>query len=213
MSLLDDRKDLVVLVADKNIDYGLRGLFRRPAALGIREIAVQSFVHPRRDPGCAREAQQFLRQFTTQFRHALVVFDYVGSGYEGIGADVLAEQVRTALSANGWDDRSEVIVIDPELEIWVFSPSPHVENCLGWQIEGESLRGWLEGRHLWMAGRAKPESPREALDLALRRIGRPRSSSIYECLGGRVSVRGCIDPGFRRLGGVLARWFPADVAR
>jgi len=32
-------KDLIVLVADKNMEFGLRGLLSRPEALGIRKLA------------------------------------------------------------------------------------------------------------------------------------------------------------------------------
>jgi hypothetical protein len=46
--------DLVLLVADKNIEHGLRGLLSRPQALGIRSVTSKTYVHPQRDPGCAQ---------------------------------------------------------------------------------------------------------------------------------------------------------------
>ena len=35
-----NRKDLVVLAADKDMEYALKGLLSRPQALGIRKIEV-----------------------------------------------------------------------------------------------------------------------------------------------------------------------------
>jgi len=39
-------KDLVVLVADKNIEFAVKGLLSRPRALGVRPITSDFFVHP-----------------------------------------------------------------------------------------------------------------------------------------------------------------------
>lgn len=199
----------MLLVADKDIDYGIRGLLTRPQALGMRAIDAQSFVHPRRDPGCAREAHTFLQQFSHQFRHALVVLDRQGSGREERSAEELAEDIRSRISASGWGNRAEVIVIDPELEVWVFATSPHVEECLGWGGHRRRLRPWLESEGLWKRGDAKPHNPKEAVDRALLQVKRPRSSAVYQCLGRRVGVSTCGDPMFRRLQGTLAGWFPA----
>jgi len=186
-------KGLVLLVADKNMDYGVRGLLSRPQALGIHPVQAEIYIHPRRDPGCAREAHAFLRPFVGDYRHAIVMFDRSGSGQEGLSAHALSDEVRGRLAANGWDDRAEVIVLDPELEVWVFASSPHVERCLGWRSRVR-LRRWLERQNLWAPDQAKPESPREALEKALFEAKQPRSSSIYQCLAQRVSIRGCVDP-------------------
>lgn len=205
-------RDLILLVADKNMEYGVRGLLSRPKALGVRSIDAQIIVHVRRDPGCVHEAHDFLRPFIKEYRHALVMFDREGSGREAVPGDSLEEEVRRRLAASGWDTRGDVIVLDPELEIWVFTGSPHVERCLGWQGTPGTLRGWLRQQNLWPEGRAKPEKPRETLERVLRRLNRPRSSSLYECLGRRVGLRGCTDPAFVKFTRTLSIWFPASKA-
>lgn len=205
--------DIVILVADKNTDYGMRGLLSRPKALGIRPIQARILVHPGRDPGCAREAEKLLRPLAHQYQHALVIFDHRGSGQEALRADALSDDVRDRLAAAGWGDRAETIVIDPELEIWVFAQSPNVERCLGWRGARGTLRRWLEHENLWRPDQPKPGSPKEALDRVLFRIRRPRSSSVYQCLGERVSVKGCTERAFIKLGTTLSAWFPADDAR
>ncbi len=123
-----DSGDLIVLVADKNMDDGLRGLLTRPKALGIREIEARIFVHPRRDPACVRESDAFLRPFAGRYSRALVMLDRHGSGREALSAETLATEVRGRVALSGWDDRVEVIVLDPELETWVFASSPQVER-------------------------------------------------------------------------------------
>lgn len=205
-------RDLILLVADKNTDYGLRGLLSRPAALGIPFVDTQILVHPRRDPGCFREAHNFLRAFAVDFRHALVVFDREGGGREERSADALESEVNARLATAGWDDRANVVVPDPELEVWAFADSPHVERCLRWPRTRGTIRRWLEGQNRWGKGRAKPEAPKEALERVLREIRRPRSSALYECLGKRVTVRGCNDRAFSKLVTTLAGWFPAELS-
>ncbi len=46
------RKDLILLVADKNMDASLKGLLSRFHALGHRQVTFDLYVHPDRDPGC-----------------------------------------------------------------------------------------------------------------------------------------------------------------
>jgi hypothetical protein len=202
-------KDLVILAADKNTDHGIQGLLRRPAALGIRPVEFDTFVHPRHDPGCAREAHGFLRPLIQEYHHALVMFDHVGSGLETATGEALSEEVRARLVATGWGDQAEVIVLHPEIEVWVFAPSPRVEQCLGWPAGRKPIRRWLESRGLWEANQAKPGDPKAALERILSEIKRPRSSAIYKHLGEQVGIRGCTDPAFVKLRNALAKWFPA----
>jgi len=188
------------------MDYGVRGLLARPAALGIRPLQFETFVHPRRDPGCARDAHTFLRPFAPQYQRALILFDYEGSGFDDTPSDALAADVRARVDVD-WAGRAEVILLKPELENWVFANSPHVEACIGW-AGTVPLRAWLEQRGLWNAQDAKPQHPKEALEEALRAMRQPRSSSIYDCIASKVSTRGCTDASFIRMRDVLCAWFP-----
>jgi hypothetical protein len=43
--------DLIILVADKNMHFALRGALSRPEALGIRAITLQFLEHSMRDGG------------------------------------------------------------------------------------------------------------------------------------------------------------------
>lgn len=146
--------DLVVLVADKNMKSTFEGLLGRTAALGIRNISSLIYTHPERDPGCLSQSDVFLRPFCRRAAHAIVVFDHDGCGRESESREELENRVGKILSLSGWEDRASVIVIDPELENWVFSDSPEVEKALGWK--DYTFRTWLEQQNLISPGEIKP---------------------------------------------------------
>ncbi|MFH0899902.1 MAG: hypothetical protein V2A73_04660 [Pseudomonadota bacterium] len=197
-------KDLLCLAADKNLEAALRGLLARPAALGLNAVDFDVLVHPRRDPGCYHEAHGFLQPFRDRYHHALVVFDRAWEGAPAQNPLVLEQNVRQRLGNDGWGD---VVVIDPEIEVWVWSDSPHVEDCLGWRGRNPDLRTWLHSQGLWTAGRAKPDDPKEAVDRALRAVRIPRSSAIYGNLARLVSVARCTDDSFAKFCACLRQWF------
>lgn len=196
-----------MLAADKNIEHALRGLLQRPPALGIRPISFDLFTHPRHDAGCVHGAADILAPLAAQYSHALVVFDHDGSGRETMEPNVLADEVERDLAARGWADRAGVVVIAPELEVWVWSNSLHVADCLGWGSRADELRLWLAQQAHWPVDAAKPPKPKEAMEAALRQVRQPRSSAIYARIATRVSLRGHAEPAFVRLTSVLAHWF------
>lgn len=202
-------KDLVVLAADVSIEAALQGILGRPKAIGMRRVTYDTRAHPRRDPGCRLQAHEFLSPLRSLYRHALVVFDREGSGSTEptLGME---DRLRGLLYANGWESRSDVLVIDPELEVWVWSDSPRVDEALHWARGRPPLRAWLRSRGYWPMGQAKPTAPKAAVLAALREVGIPPSSSIYLRLATSVSVERCSDPAFGRLRSRLRAWFPAS---
>ncbi len=203
------RKDLVALVADANIEAVVDCLLgMRTDSLRISRISCDIFVHPDRDPGCLHRSHDLLRPMAGAYCHALVMFDRYGCGQEVCPPTELEARVRQQLSANGWDDRAEVIVLDPELEIWVWSDSPQVDRSLGWEGKKPDLRTWLQMEGLWAPGNAKPADPKAAVERALQHVRTPRSSSIYRELAARVSIDRCRDFAFLAFRRHLQRWFP-----
>jgi len=201
------RKDLVVLVADRDMESAVRGVLGRPEALGIRPLSVDFHAHPHRDPGCLREGHEFLRSFTNQYRHAIVMLDREGCGRQESARQELEDQIEERLFNNGWADRAAAIVLDPELEIWIWSDSPEVDNALGWSGRQPNLRNWLREQELLGDNEQKPARPKEALERAMRLVRKPRSSSIYMQLAKTVSLRRCDDPAFVKFRTTLKNWF------
>ncbi len=139
------KKDLVVLTADQDIEYALRGLFTRSQSLGLRTFTHDFLRHPQRDPGCLCDAPNFLRLAVRDYAHAMVLFDREGCGQEKRSPTDLESEVERQLFNAGWHDRAVAVVLDPEIEAWVWSDSPHVADILGW--DNSSLRVWLLGQN------------------------------------------------------------------
>lgn len=202
---------LVALVADRDIEETLIKLFRRADSLGVRPFTFDIRRHPDRDAGCRVDATNFLRQFLRAYRHALVVFDRDGCGSPS-SREMIEGVVEEDLARNGWEERAQVVVIDPELEAWVWSRSAVVSNALGWGRRYGQLQTWLGELGLWGPGRQKPDDPKRAMIKALRGAApatrRRRSPRIFGEIAADVSIDGCRDPAFRKLKSTLRKWFP-----
>lgn len=198
--------DLIVLVADSNTENAVKGLLSRPEALGIRALSLDIVPHPERDPGCWLRAPELLRSFRVRYRYALVLLDRHGSGQEKKTRLEMEKDLGERL-ASDWGDRAAAVVLDPELEVWLWSDSPHVEAVLGWKDRNPSLRSWLAEKGFMVEGTIKPSQPKEAVEKALRAVRKPRSSALYRELAGRVSFERCTDPAFARFKEVLRGWF------
>lgn len=173
-------KDLIVLVADKDIHLTFEALLSRHADIGIRPIQRDIFPHPHRDPGCRNHAHDFLRGYITNYGKALVVFDHEGAGREGVAAREVEDEVERLLARNGWPDgRSAVLALEPELESWVWSRSTVVARALGWN-DPEPLYAHLAELGFAFGERGKPVRPKEALEHVLRekRKARDRKSVV-----------------------------------
>lgn len=203
-----DVDDLLVLVADANIEFTIKGLLTRPQALGIRPITARVLPHPERDPGCLLRAPEFLRAFRNQYQHALVIFDREGCGRDTHSREELEAELERRLAPH-WGKLAAAVVLDPELEVWLWSDSPHVDRILGWEGREPDLRSWLVQEDYAEQREAKPGRPKEAVEHALRLARKPRSSALYRKLAGTVSFQRCTDPAFARLLDVLRIWFPA----
>lgn len=198
--------DLIVLVADKNMEFAVKGILQRTASLKIREISYDIKVHNHHDPGVYRTAHDFLRIFNKKYKYALVILDKEGCGCNE-NPPKIASDIQSKLDMSGWKDRSQVIVLDPELEIWVWSDSPEVAVCIGWN--NSELRDWLQSEGHLRPNTHKPKNPKLAFENALRTKRKPRSSSIYGKLAEKVSLERCTDKAFQTFKNTLQNWFPA----
>lgn len=202
--------DLIVLAADKDTEQALAALLRRTQALGIRDVRHRLIVHPQKDPGCYHSGEALLRPFLGEAEHALVILDLAWEGAPSADATALEAAIVERLRPS-WGDRGACVVIDPEVEAWVWSDSPHVDEVLGWRERTPSLRRWLEQEGLWAEGRAKPTDPKTAFRRALRPVKIPPSAALFGKLAERVSVRRCEDPAFARLLARLRAWFGPET--
>jgi len=207
VSLNPEEQDLIILVADKDAKYALQGVLSRPERLGIRSVRYRIEQHPMRDGGCRSQGVAYLRAFRRQFKHSLLIFDHEGCGVEEELVEAIETRMETEMDKAGWVGKSAVIVIEPELDAWVWSDSPHVSDILGWKTQSQDLRAWLESKGWIVQGAIKPHRPKEALDAVLRKARRPHSAILYRELAENVSLQRCTDRAFAKLRSILLRWF------
>jgi len=202
-------KDLVLLVADKNAQFALKGALGRPEALGIRPIEAEFRVHPGRDGGVRLTGPEMLALEQRRFQHALLVLDFEGSGSDLPEATALETRLDARLSLH-WKTAAKSIVIEPELDVWVWGGDNAVETVIEWP-GGRRLREWLRDQGFSFSVHEKPTRPKEALEAALRIPGLPRSSALYQNIAEKISLRRCRDEAFQRLRKQLIEWFPRQA--
>ena len=112
---------------------------------------------------------------------------------------------------HGWGpDRVAFVVIEPELEAWLFGGSyGQIERAVGWS-DTQSIQGWLIAGGYLTPGTYKPPDPKAAIESVLYRQRRPRSGRIFTYLAQRVSLARCQDRAFQKFRTTLQRWFPAQ---
>ena len=211
MSKRSESHDLLLLVADIDMEQAVSGLLAHPGKLRTCQYRYDIMRHPKHDAGCRTHAAEFLRPHVRRWRYVMVMFDLHGSGSRRSREDTQRE-VERQLSATGWNGRSKTIVIDPELEAWVWGRSPVIAEILGWKSRYRELRSWLESQGLWPKNHPKPPDPKKAVQRAMVEAGLQarvrRSPTKFYDLGSRMSVRRCIDPAFGELRDTLQTWFP-----
>ena len=141
-------KDLVCVVADKQIKATIEGLLQRPRALGIRDVEAEVLLHPNHDPGCYDRPTDILHGYRQDAEHALIVLDYAWAGVPAESGPALEALIDEKLREADMADWAVPLVVEPELETWVFSTSPHVSTVLGWKSPS-SIRKTLEEQNLW----------------------------------------------------------------
>jgi hypothetical protein len=197
-------RDLVLLVPDKNTEHAVRGALSRPDALGIRSIDFDVLVDQGRDGGVRRRGAQVLGVQRLRFAHALLLLDYEGSG-SSVSPAALEIQLDQALS-DLWGDRAKAIVIDPEVDVWMWGAETHLRSTMDWHFP-EGIRAWLASQSFAFTAEGKPLRPKEALEAAFRRAQVPRSSARYEQVTRSISLARCKDDAFLRLRSAVVGWF------
>ncbi len=205
-------KDLIILCADKNMQACLSGVLPRFMSVfpETRPFSFdQPYVHAGHDGGVRAGAHLFLRPFSNNYRHGLVVLDFDGSNTKCANRIELEIEIEQNLSKNGWGNRASAIVIEPKLENWMWTHSPHMAKAINWE-DLETLENWLLQNNLKKPGDSKPNRPKEAMEAALRLKKKPLSSSIHQQIAEKSSFLHCADPAFLKLVEVIKQWFPKD---
>ena len=216
------KRDLFVVVPDLDAENTMKTLLtQRQEALGI----VLDFIpapppqgdllrYSGRDAGCYLDAVELLRPPQRTHNHALICFDRHGSGaVRGSSEDIECE-VEENLRRSGWPESSTAaIIIDPELEVWVWADSVEVANALGWNNDMQTLREHLYKKGLWVPEQMKPREPKEAMQESVRAKRKPGGTGpLFAQLAKNVGLRSCQDRSFNKFRAILQQWFPPIVS-
>lgn len=204
----ESQLDLIVLVPDNDIEQTIRGLLDRPQDLRISPITWELIKHPNHDPGCFNDGHNLLRTYHNRADYALSIFDHDGSGQEQKLPQEVEEETKLLLAKNGWSDRAEVVVIQPEIEEWIWSGSPVIDRVMGWSGLTPTLRDWLTNNGYYSdPGQVKPDHPKEAFRSALKESRKKPSAALFRQMADRVDFTNCEDRAFNRLLNILHNWF------
>lgn len=208
-------RECMFYVADTNMAEAFKGFLTRSQfnlSLGCGSFQFDPLHDLARaagktDGGLWRHAGGLCKGYLKTHQRLVVCLDRDFGGSPG-QAKIRAD-IENQLLDVGWQAANfKVLVIDPELEHWIWQNSIHVERALNHK-GGQPLRTMLQASGDWPAGSAKPLDPKGVLERIVRtNLRGNRSSAIYSKITSKVSVGGCQDGEFIALRQQLQAWFP-----
>jgi hypothetical protein len=189
--------DLFVLTADAAMSAVFNAILARHEAMGIRQISFESAKHPGRDSGVFTTGPELIRpKRKTEYAYVLIAFDHHGSNCRE-PPDFCRRKVQLRLDDMSWRDRSNVVVIDPELEEWLWHNPASIAKTLDCSVS--SLR--LE---------ETPHDPKQSLTRAfLEHKNRGPRPGDFGDIARHASLHAWTSsPSFRILKETLQNWFP-----
>ncbi|MGO9060067.1 MAG: methylation-associated defense system protein MAD4 [Candidatus Binataceae bacterium] len=213
-------RDCVFFTADSTMKQALLGFMTRNDRfahynLGTAPFAFDPnedlFSSATMDPGTYTTGEELMRPFQKTHRHAVLMLDAQWDGSPGAAA------IRTDLSnrilVTGWPaDAFKVIVIEPQLEAWIWQRNQRLATALKFGSVAEMVKAVHDAKVDWPNGQAKPSRPKEALEAVAtrkRKIG--YSSALHRAITTTISLAGCRDNAFLELRQTLQRWFPLEI--
>ena len=207
-------KDLLVFVADADIEAFMRALLARPEALGIRRASFDIRRHPRRDSGMVGDGPELARTGKGEFRKALLILDHHGSGRDHRQTAVrIASDVVNRMDGVSWANNHAVAVLEPELEQWLWHCEPALAEHL--HITLDQLREWTTAfaqQAKQPPDSVKRDNPKELFEHIVKiRLKHTISPRDFEHIARRASVVGLMGcPSFATIADTLRGWFPPE---
>jgi len=240
-------KPLVIMTADGQCKATLRGFFERKKfylslGCGPIELDDETFdpendivVHPGKDPGVWSDPQKVLFSTGKVYEKALIILDHAWEGAPP--ADQLIERIKTLVEkeAKLEPHRFEVILIEPELEAWIWQRNQQVVDAFGFKGNEAALWNLFEDKSLlldqdeeehrfvpanalggqppaWPMANPKPENPKGLVEALKSHCRSGPPSEIFSEISSHISVKNCGDEAFQLLRAKLREWFPKPNA-
>lgn len=214
-------RDLIIHLADQHMEAGFRAFFARDNwfhVIGCRKFDIDADsdqdIYRRAgytDGGIWKHAHTNLIPFKDRYQHAIIVLDADFDPHPGapsLRADIAGNMINAGWSADSFC----VVVIDPELEAWLWAPNLNVAKAFG-HGDFEEMKARLAGEGLWDEGEPKPNDLKRARDRAARLGGMRTGGPIFRGVFGGISKRACdlcVEEGFISMRTALQAWFPAE---
>lgn len=205
--------DLLLVTADQDAEFTVKALLKRHLRqFGVGDFTWEVIRNIGRDSGCRTDSVALLRDQIKRYRYVIVLFDYEGCEPPNRATkETVADTLERDLARNGWKDRCRAILVDPELENWIWTRHDRMARSIGWKGKDE-LYAWLE-QHKWISPDAvKPERPKESFEAAIDITDIAVSASLFEEIATGAPLGKCTDPAFLDLMDQLAAWFPLETA-
>ena len=87
----------------------------------------------------------------------------------------------------GGGAQAKCIVIDPEVDSWLWGADSVLRDELRWPLAGK-VRSWLQAQGFVFDAHGKPDRPKDAIEALVRYCRLPRSSALYEKITARISL-------------------------
>ena len=198
-------KNLLILCADPSIKVTVETLLaKRKKSLNISDISYELKVHDDRDTGVLNEGLELTRKYRNQFHKFILIFDYDGCGSSESPEEIRERLLNQGRSLGFSEDNLELIIINPELEIWVWKNIIHLAKMVGWTES--QLRDWLKSNY--GIENKKPEKPQAVYRKLLWHRQKPKSADNFRYLAEKISLRNCQEQGFKLFSETLRKWFP-----
>ncbi|MBL8214450.1 MAG: hypothetical protein JNK87_27255 [Bryobacterales bacterium] len=160
---------MLAVVADKSIEEVLKCLLKRYQAFGTAPL-LQDFrvfrIPKMTDGAILKRSHLYLIDARRNETAAMVICDRHGSGAGG-SREELEARIEANIRQSGAFSECCAIVIDPELENWIWTKSPRLDQAIGWNRQPK-LRHWLVQEGLLEVDAVKPANPKLALERALQ---------------------------------------------
>lgn len=207
-------RDCIFLLADLGMVVAFKGFFSRhnfhyalgtaPFTFDIKQDIICDSAG--NDPGVYTRAHELLRYYQSSHQNAVIVLDNAWQGSPSV--DKIRADISTRMEQVGWErNRFVIIVIDPELEVWMWQDNPHVAQAFGFSIR-PSLRKWLYTQGLWSIDAPKPSDPKLAFEKTLKVSKAKIPSVVFKKICSQISCKHCVDDAFGLLKSTLQNWFP-----
>jgi len=209
---MSPRVDLLAFVADADLLAVMEEVLARPAELGAGAFTFKVDRHTGRDPGMVKDGPELVRMRKAEAERCVLIWDHQGSGWEARHtASESRIRIIDKLERFTWKDCSDALVLEPELEEWLWRDPPSIARHL--EVEPANFDAWVDafaGKQRLSATTAKTTCPKELLYHVFKsRWNRQPRPGDYRAIAKLADLSGWgHSASFSSLLGVLVRWFP-----